>query len=49
MDDKHQIKAVFVGTLAADFLPVQLVYQGKTTKCLLPQDLAHNIHTLTLV
>ena len=32
--DKRQITAVFVGSLSGDFLPVQLVYQGKTTKCL---------------
>ena len=34
LGDKRQITAVFAGTLAGDFLPVQLVYQGKTTKCL---------------
>jgi len=31
-DDQYQIKAVFV--LIGNFLPLQLVYQGKTTKCL---------------
>ena len=40
--DKRQINAVFSGTLAGDFLPPQLIYQGKTTKCLplveFPQD-----------
>ena len=34
IDDKRQLTAVFAGTLAGDFLPVQLVYKGKTTKCL---------------
>ena len=34
VNDKRQITAVFAGSLAGDFLPVQLVYQGKTKKCL---------------
>ena len=34
VNDKRQITGVFAGTLAGDFLPVQLVYQGKTKKCL---------------
>ena len=34
IDNKRQLTAVFVGTLAADFFPVQLLYKGKTTKCL---------------
>lgn len=33
MDDKRQITAVFCGTLSGDFLPIQLVYQGKTPRC----------------
>lgn len=33
-DDKRQITAVLAGTLNGDFLPVQLVYQGKTDRCL---------------
>ena len=33
-DDKRQITAVFGGSMAGDFLPVQLVYQGKTSRCL---------------
>ena len=33
-DDKRQITAVFGAFLSGDFLPVQLVYQGKSTKCL---------------
>jgi len=33
VSDKHQITAVFYGTLLGDFLPVQLVYKGKTPRC----------------
>jgi len=33
-DDKRQITAVFGCSMAGEFLPPQLVYQGKTTKCL---------------
>lgn len=33
-DDKRQITAVFAGSMTGDFLPVQLVYQGKTSSCL---------------
>lgn len=33
-DDKRQITAVFACTMAGDFLFPQLVYQGKTTRCL---------------
>ena len=34
VEDKRQITAVFAGSLSGDFLPPQLVYQGKTMKCL---------------
>ena len=34
LNDKRQITGVFAGSLSGNFLPVQLVYQGKTTKCL---------------
>ena len=34
ISDKHQITAVFCGTMAGEFLPPQLIYQGKTTACL---------------
>ncbi len=34
VDDKRQITAVFAGSLTGDFLPPQLVYKGKTAKCL---------------
>ena len=31
IDDKQQITAVFCGSLTGDFLPVQLIYKGKTS------------------
>ena len=31
-DDKRQITAVFGCSLTGDFLPLQLIYQGKTTR-----------------
>ena len=34
MDDKRQLTAVFAGTMKGDFLPPQLIYQGKTSKSL---------------
>ena len=33
VDDKRLITAVFCGTLVGDFLPVQLIYKGKTDHC----------------
>ena len=33
MDDKRKITATFAASLSGSFLPVQLVYQGKTSKC----------------
>ena len=33
-DDKRQITACFAGTMTGDFLPTQLVYEGKTSRCL---------------
>ena len=33
-DDKRQITGVFGCTLSGDFLPIQRIYQGKTSKCL---------------
>ena len=32
-NDKRQITAVFCGTLTGDFLPVQVIYKGKTPRC----------------
>jgi len=34
MDDKRQMTAVFGASLSGDFLPPQLVYKGKTKRCL---------------
>ena len=34
IDNKPQITAVFAGTMADDFLPIQLNYKGNTSKCL---------------
>ena len=31
--DKRLIKAVFCGSLVGDFLPIQVIYQGKTARC----------------
>ena len=33
VDDKRQIAATFAASLSGLFLPVQLVYPGKTSKC----------------
>ena len=33
IDDKRQITATFAASLSGNFLSVQLVYEGKTTKC----------------
>ena len=33
LNDKRQITALFCGTLSGEFLPIQLVYQGKTSRC----------------
>jgi len=33
-DDKRQITDVFAGSMTVDFLPSQLVYKGKTERCL---------------
>jgi len=34
LNDKRQITAVFCASLVGEFLPVQLIYQGKTSACL---------------
>ncbi len=34
IDDKRQITAVFACSITGDFLPIQLIYKGKTKKCL---------------
>ena len=33
-DDKRQLTAVFAGSSSGDFLPPQLIYEGKTDRCL---------------
>ena len=35
LHDKRQITAVFCAALTGELLPLQLIYQGKTTACLL--------------
>ena len=32
-NDKRQITAIFCGSLLGDFLPLQIIYKGKTTRC----------------
>ena len=44
LKDKRQITAVFGGSMSGDFLPVQLVYQGKTTKSLPTVDFPKQWH-----
>ena len=34
IDDKRQITALFACTISGNFLPMQLIYKGTTTKCL---------------
>lgn len=33
LGDKRQITATFAGSLDGNFLPMQVLYQGKTTRC----------------
>jgi len=33
-DDKRQLTALFACSMSGDFLPIQLVYKGKTARCL---------------
>ena len=44
LKDKRQITAVFGGSMSGDFLPVQLVYQGKTTRSLPTVDFPKQWH-----
>lgn len=44
VEDKRQITATFAVSLAGSFLPVQLVYQGKSTKCHPSVDFPSNWH-----
>ena len=34
INDKRQLTAVLAGSLAGDFLPPQIIYQGKAPRCL---------------
>ena len=43
-DDKRQITSVLAGSMAGDLLPVQLVYQGKTSHCLPKVDFPEDWH-----
>ena len=43
-DDKRQITACFAGTMEGDFLPPQLVYEGKTPHCLPQVDFPSDWH-----
>ena len=43
-DDKRQITAVFGGIMSGDFLLPQLIYQGKTSKCLPKIEFPNNWH-----
>ena len=44
ISSKQQITAVFCGSLTGDFLPVQLIYQGKTSRCHPTFDFPDNWH-----
>ena len=33
VNDKRQITAFFCGTMIGDFLPIQVIYKGKTNRC----------------
>lgn len=33
LKDKRQITAIFCGTIQEDFLPIQLIFKGKTSRC----------------
>lgn len=44
IDDKRQITGVFGCTLSGDFLPVQVIYTGKTKKCLPKYDFPPDWH-----
>ena len=43
-DDKRQITACFAGSMEGDFLPPQLVYEGKTPRCLPQVDFPDGWH-----
>lgn len=39
-----QITAVFAGTMSGEFLPPQIIYAGKSTRCLPSVKFPHNWH-----
>ena len=44
LGDKRQITAVLCGAMSGEFLPPQLIYQGKTTACLPPHKFPEDWH-----
>ena len=44
VDDKRKITAVIGGSLTGDFLPIQLIYQGTTKRCLPTVEFPRNWH-----
>ena len=44
IDDKCQITAVFAATLDGSFLPIQLIYCGKSHACLPPTKFPSDWH-----
>ena len=45
-DDKRQLTAVFAGSMSGESLPPQLIYQGKTTRCLPHYDFPAGWHLI---
>ena len=52
-DDKRQITLVLAGSVSGEFLPPQVIYEGKTKCCLppfqFPYTWNYNVHTDPLV
>ena len=44
LDDKRQITAVFGCTMGGDFIPPQVIYSGKTSRCLPTTKFPDNLH-----
>ena len=50
-DDKGQLTVLFAGSLNGDLLPIQIIYQGKSSRCLpnstfLTSDISHTQPTI---
>jgi len=45
-DDKRQITAVFCGSMTGEFSPLQLIYKGKTNRCLPQSDFPSAWHIM---